>query len=102
MKQWAGGGAPAGPPPPPAPPHPAAPGAPPPAPASPDAMIGRAYQAIGKMIMDGGLPPDVVDLLTQANQALMESKAKGGAAPPPPPPAAPAAPPPGFPPGAGK
>jgi hypothetical protein len=73
-------------------------------------MITRAYSALGQLIMGGGLPKEVSDLLMQANQMLVAAKGAAPPAPAPPPaaphPAAPPAPAaggtppkPGFPPG---
>lgn len=96
VKQWAGGAKPNPAPPAPAPPLPPAPA--PGAPAAPGAlnpqMIARAYTALGTIIMGGGLPQPVTDLLMQANQMLVEAKGGAGAAPPAPAPAPHAAPPP--------
>ena len=106
FKKWAGGGKPGGPPggnpggapPPPkggppggAPPKPGAGAGPevPPAPA-PTAgaggtgenpqMIARAAQALTRLILEGGLPDDVIMKLSEAQQACMTAATGGGEA----------------------
>lgn len=49
-------------------------------------MMSRAHQAIGRLLMDGGLPKEVDDFLIQANHKLIEVH-KGSAPPPGAPPA---------------
>lgn len=96
-KQWAGGppkpsfgGPPEAPPPgsPQAPPGPkVAPDGktpPPPmakVPGEDPQMIARAHQAIGRLIMEGGLPKDVIDSLAKANQRLIETQHGPGSEP---------------------
>lgn len=50
-------------------------------------MIARAQQAITRMIQEGGLPPEVIQALTQANQHLGGAPAPAAPPPPAPPPA---------------
>lgn len=37
-------------------------------------MIARAHQAIGRLVMEGGLPKDVIDMLAKANTRLVETQ----------------------------
>lgn len=37
-------------------------------------MMARAHQALGRLLMDGGLPPEVDKILMQAAQMLVEKK----------------------------
>jgi hypothetical protein len=41
-------------------------------------MVARAHQAIGRLIMDGGLPTEIQKLLAQATSMLVEPRTPGG------------------------